>query len=444
MSRSAPAPAPYSAKAPTTASSPARTATRHYGAPAPRSSCNGSASPFSCERIEVERDDDGRKHGITYRATVTRRLPDGSLDTLATCEGTADYDESKFYQSAEQVKARLRDQEHKWAAKDRRVPNADRWNSAKEYRADWNALMKRAQKRAIVGAVVDATAAGGIFSDREEDDTPARPAADEGPSLAQPPARRGGHLHDRGGRRRKIWRDAAAAAREGLCTPAQATHIQNRVKVRSQSLQQNAQPVHVGDLARQAAKDASPAEQQRAPAPRCRSGRAPQGARGGGPHAQPGRAGRQRLRHTRHGHPAAADEARRDVHRPRLHQQGTRAAPRGRVADHRPGHRIIVGPVPRRGAASSSTRSTASTGHGRSSSRCWPGRCPAMSDARARSGGSRTFGEPVVVGVDAGRGDDRHVGACWYFDATQREHFQRLFMEAERQAEAWARESTDG
>ena len=138
-----------------------------------------------CERVEVERDDDGRKHGITYRAEVGRGLKTSAPVILATCEGTADYDESKFYQSEEQVKARLRDHEHKWAAKDRRVPNADRWNSAKEYRADWNALMKRAQKRAIVGAVNDATAAGGIFTDREEDDHSPRAGQDGRPGLVR-------------------------------------------------------------------------------------------------------------------------------------------------------------------------------------------------------------------------------------------------------------------
>jgi hypothetical protein len=120
-------------------------------------------------RVEVERT--RRPQARHHLPRLSRQGPqDGTLDIKATCEGTADYDESKFYQSVEQVKAKLRDAEHKWAAKDRRVPNADRWNSAKEYRADWNALMKRAQKRAIVGAVVDATAAGGIFTDREEDD----------------------------------------------------------------------------------------------------------------------------------------------------------------------------------------------------------------------------------------------------------------------------------
>ena len=58
---------------------------------------------YSCERVEVERGDDGRKHGITYKCTVAKRLPDGTLDIKATCEGTADYDESKFYQTAEEA-----------------------------------------------------------------------------------------------------------------------------------------------------------------------------------------------------------------------------------------------------------------------------------------------------------------------------------------------------
>ena len=47
----------------------------------------------SCDRVEVERDDDGRKHGITYRAEVGRGLKTSAPVILATCEGTADYDE---------------------------------------------------------------------------------------------------------------------------------------------------------------------------------------------------------------------------------------------------------------------------------------------------------------------------------------------------------------
>ena len=218
---------------------------------------------YTCERVEVERDDDGRKHGITYKCTVARRLPDGTLDIKATCEGTADYDESKFYQSEEQVRARLRDQEHRWAAKDRRPPNADRWNSAKEYRADWNALMKRAQKRAIVGAVVDATAAGGIFTDREEDESPA-PPQDDGPSWYEQALEAAVDFTDPEAGR-QLYRDAQQAHRDGLCTKRQMDHIQNRVTQRARLLKK-ATPVNVEDLAGQAssegAKEEAPADDQ--------------------------------------------------------------------------------------------------------------------------------------------------------------------------------------
>ena len=217
---------------------------------------------YTCDRVEVERDDDGRKHGITYKCTVARRLPDGTLDIKATCEGTADYDESKFYQSVEQVKARLRDQEHKWAAKDHRVPNADRWNSAKEYRADWNALMKRAQKRAIVGAVVDATAAGGIFTDREEDEAPV--VQDDGPTWYEQALEAA--LDFTGVEAgRQLYVEAAQAARDGACTPRQATHIQNRINQRVQLLKKAA-PVDAEDLAGQAAGAAADPTRPAAPA----------------------------------------------------------------------------------------------------------------------------------------------------------------------------------
>lgn len=202
----------------------------------------------TCDRVDVERDDAGRKHGITYRATVTRRLPDGSDITLATCEGTADYDESKFYQSVEQIRARLRDQEHKWAAKDHRVPNADRWNSAKEYRADWNALMKRAQKRAIVGAVVDATAAGGVFADREDDDPPV--PHDDGPTWYEQALEAALTFTTREDGNR-LFLEAATAARTGQCTPRQANHVQNRIRQRGELLK-TAKPVDIGDLAQAA------------------------------------------------------------------------------------------------------------------------------------------------------------------------------------------------
>lgn len=98
---------------------------------------------YTCDRVEVERDDQGRKHGITYKCTVGRRLPDGSVDIKATCEGTADYDESKFYQSAEEVQRKAEYNERKWAKQYGRVADPTKWKNRGEYRADWNALMKR-------------------------------------------------------------------------------------------------------------------------------------------------------------------------------------------------------------------------------------------------------------------------------------------------------------
>jgi hypothetical protein len=210
---------------------------------------------YTCERAEVERDDDGRKHGITYRATVARRLPDGSLDIKATCEGTADYDESKFCQSAEEVQRKAEASERMWAKKDRRVADPDKWKNRGEYRADWNALMKRAQKRAIVGAVVDATAAGGIFTDREEDDSPAPPPQGDGPAWYEQ-ALEAALTFDTKERGEAGLRAAATAARDGLCTPRQATHIQNRIAQRVKLLK-TATPVDVEDLGRQAAQQAA-------------------------------------------------------------------------------------------------------------------------------------------------------------------------------------------
>jgi len=201
---------------------------------------------YTCERVEVERDDDGRKHGITYRCTVARRLPDGTLDIKATCEGTADYDESKFHQTAEEVQEKAERNERKWAKKDGRVADPTKWKNRGEYRADWNALMKRAQKRAIVGAVNDATSAGGIFADREEDDSPA--PGDDGPGWYEQALEAALTFTDTGAGR-KLHVEAAQAARDGLCTPGQAGHVQNRIAQRARLLK-TATPVDVEDLGR--------------------------------------------------------------------------------------------------------------------------------------------------------------------------------------------------
>jgi hypothetical protein len=211
----------------------------------------------TCDRVEVERDADGRKHGITYRATVARRLPDGTLDVKATCEGTADYDESKFYQSAEDRQRKAEDDERRFAHKDKRPPRPTKWQGLPEYRADWNALMKRAQKRAIVGAVVDATAAGGIFSEREEDDhTPA--PQDDGPTWYEQALEAALTFGDEEAGR-ALYVGAAHAARDGQCTPRQATHIQNRIQQRVKLLK-TAAPADAEDLGRQAAEAHAAAE----------------------------------------------------------------------------------------------------------------------------------------------------------------------------------------
>lgn len=202
-----------------------------------------------CERTDIERDDQGRKHGITYRAEVGRGLKTDTPVILATCEGTADYDESKFYQDVETVKARLREQEHRWAAKDRRAPNADRWNSAKEYRADWNALMKRAQKRAIVGAVVDATAAGGIFTDREEDDHDPTPK-DDGPTWYEK-ALEYALTFKEIETGRGLYVETAKAHKDGLISRRQQDHLQNTIKQRVELLKKTV-VVEAEDLAAKA------------------------------------------------------------------------------------------------------------------------------------------------------------------------------------------------
>jgi len=124
------------------------------------------------DQTEVERDSDGRWCGVTYRCTVIKGMPDGRSVTVATCDGYAGYDEDGFYTSAEQAEAKER-------------ANADRYkrgvNTSKfaEYRAPRNSVIKMAQKRAMVGAALQATSASSLFTQDMEDVPPdkAAPAA---------------------------------------------------------------------------------------------------------------------------------------------------------------------------------------------------------------------------------------------------------------------------
>jgi hypothetical protein len=200
---------------------------------------------FTCERVEVERDAEGRKHGITYRAEVFRQLPGGVRQLLATCEGTADYDESKFYQTAEEVQRKAEYNERKWAKQYKRVADPTKWQNRSEYRADWNALMKRAQKRAIVGATTDATAAGGIFSDREDDDSPV--PQDDGPGWYEEALEQALTFTDIAAGN-ELYVQAVQAHRDGRATRGQKDHVQNRVRQRTTQLKAHPQ-VNVEDLA---------------------------------------------------------------------------------------------------------------------------------------------------------------------------------------------------
>jgi len=83
--------------------------------------------------ISTDRNDAGEMTGITYRCTVTRPLPTGIVVTVATCDGYASRDEKK-------------------------------WS-----KAPWNTIIKMAQKRAMVGAALQATGTSGSFTQDMED-----------------------------------------------------------------------------------------------------------------------------------------------------------------------------------------------------------------------------------------------------------------------------------
>ena len=99
------------------------------------------------ERMDLEQDDAGRNVGVTYRCVVTRAMPDGQVITVSSCDGHASSEEGKW----------------------RKAP--------------WNTILKMAQKRALVGAALTATATSGLFTqDIEDYDRPSprggRPSGD--------------------------------------------------------------------------------------------------------------------------------------------------------------------------------------------------------------------------------------------------------------------------
>jgi len=85
------------------------------------------------EMLDTEIGEDLKKFGVTYRCRVTKAMPNGTAVTVATCDGYASRDEKQ------------------WA------------------KAPWNTIIKMAQKRAMVGAALQATGSSGLFTQDMED-----------------------------------------------------------------------------------------------------------------------------------------------------------------------------------------------------------------------------------------------------------------------------------
>lgn len=129
---------------------------------------------FTTQKID---DEDSRTHqGVTYKCTVHR-----GGQVVAECEGYAGFDEDRFYKSAVQAEA----DEKAMAARYQRKAKPEKFV---EYRAPWNSVVKMSQKRAMVGATLNALAASGLFTQDLEDSGPAEvvPAPFDGLALLDP------------------------------------------------------------------------------------------------------------------------------------------------------------------------------------------------------------------------------------------------------------------
>lgn len=85
------------------------------------------------DQPEYDFDENMRKHGVTYRCRITKTLLDGKIVTVATCDGYGSRDEKQ-------------------------------WTNA-----PWNTILKMTQKRALVGAALQATGSSGLFTQDMED-----------------------------------------------------------------------------------------------------------------------------------------------------------------------------------------------------------------------------------------------------------------------------------
>ena len=119
---------------------------------------------FTIERIPEPGTD--ARQGVTYRTTIRR-----GDDIVAQCDGYAGYDEDRFYQASAQRRIEAERRERSNAAKYQRAVNSKKWEDLPEedYCAPWNSVMKMAEKRSLVGAVLNALAASGLFTQDLED-----------------------------------------------------------------------------------------------------------------------------------------------------------------------------------------------------------------------------------------------------------------------------------
>lgn len=123
----------------------------------------------SLDRVEDEPDPEGGHWAVTYRCTITKAMPDGRVIVISTCEGHASYDEDKFWDA-------------KWEG-----PKGNRKQVGRK-KSPWNTVLKMAQKRALVGATLTATATSGLFTQDMEDYALEHPLREQTRPTAAPPA----------------------------------------------------------------------------------------------------------------------------------------------------------------------------------------------------------------------------------------------------------------
>lgn len=122
------------------------------------------------EVTETERSSEGTWAGVTYRCTVTKAMPDGSTVVAAMCEGYAGYDEDRFFATEADARRKAEDKERANANRYQRNVNPAKWETiTSDYRAPRNSVVKMAQKRALVGAALQATSASTLFTQDVED-----------------------------------------------------------------------------------------------------------------------------------------------------------------------------------------------------------------------------------------------------------------------------------